>query len=204
MVEVRQVHADTDHSRQQTHKGGLYEMGNLMITNGLHQIGDNHKEEDKQIIVGHLHVVGTHLEGGEDSRNHKSPQVFPTIGQYHTGNHRRQVGQRHHFPEVSCGDDYQEIGRESPDDGSQGGQQLSEVEGPQQDIEAQQIGKQVPYVVGQPQMICVDGGLYDITTLIRGCYLVGRHTSKHGVGPTRHLPCTLIILRLLVSQSLSC
>ena len=81
-------------------------------------------------------MVRVNLEGREHGRQHQSPQVFPPIGQYQSGNHRRQIGQSPHLPDMSGGDDDQEIGREGPDDRTQCRQMLTEVEGPQQDIEA--------------------------------------------------------------------
>ena len=93
-------------------------------------------------------MVGVDLEGREHRREQQSPQVFPLIGEYDTRDHRRQIGQCPHLPDMSCSNDNKEIGGEGPDDGTQRRHILSEVEGPQQDIEAQQIGEDEPYVFG--------------------------------------------------------
>ena len=40
-----------------------------------------------------------------------------------------------------------------PDDGTQRRQRLSEIEGTEHDIKAQEIDKHIPYIIRQPQMI---------------------------------------------------
>ena len=93
-------------------------------------------------------MVGLHLEGCKNSRHNESPKVFASVGQHNAPYHWRKVGQSHHFPEVTSRYNYQEIGRESPNDTSQCRQRLPEIEGPQQDIESKKIGKQIPDVIG--------------------------------------------------------
>ena len=127
-----------------------------MLADGLYQPGDDHEQDDKQIIIGHLHMVRVDLKGREDSRDQQSPQVSSPIGQYHTGNHRRQIGQCPDLPDMSGGDDNQEIGRERPDDRAERRQMLSEVESPQQDIESQQVHEHIPHVLWQPQVIGIN------------------------------------------------
>ena len=81
-------------------------------------------------------MVGMHLERGKDARHHQAPQVFPPVGQHDTRYHRRQIGQGHHFPDMSCSNDNEEITAERPYHRTQHGQIPTEVEGTQQDIEA--------------------------------------------------------------------
>ena len=57
---------------------------------------------------------------------------------------------------------------------------LTEVEGTQQDIEAQQIGKYEPYVLGQPEVIGIDSFRQQIRRTIRWCHLISRHTISKG------------------------
>ena len=124
-----------------------------MFSDGIHQPGDKEEEDDEQIIVGHLHVVRIDLEGREDGCQQQSPQVFPAIGQHKSCNHRWQIGQCPDFPDVSCCNNDQEIGRERPDNTSQCCQVLTEIKGPQQDVESQEIGKHIPHILRQPEMI---------------------------------------------------
>ena len=81
-------------------------------------------------------MVGIDLEGGKDGGNEQSPKVFSPVSQHDTGYHRRQIGQSHDLPDMSCRNDDKEVGRECPDDRAQGCQRLSEIESPQQDIES--------------------------------------------------------------------
>ena len=74
-------------------------------------------------------MVGQHLKGCKEGRHQHSPQVFAPVGQHHASYHRRQIGQRHHLPDVACGNDDKEIAGESPHDGSQCRQILTEVKG---------------------------------------------------------------------------
>ena len=111
-------------------------MGKLLLTNGLHEIGNDHEEDDEQVIISHLHVVGFHLKGGEECRHDESRQITSSISQDNTGNRRWKISQCHHLPQVTGSNDDEEIGRESPHDTTQGCQRLAEVKGSQQDIEA--------------------------------------------------------------------
>ena len=86
-------------------------------------------------------MVGLHLKSCKNGSYDKSQEIFSSIGQYHTGNHRRQICQCHYLPVMSGGDDYEEISAESPKQRAQSCQMLLEVKSSQQDIEAKQIGK---------------------------------------------------------------
>ena len=84
-------------------------MTNLILAHSLHEPCNHHEQDDEQVIVSHLHMVGIDLKRREHSCNNQSPQVFPLIGQNDTRYHRRQVGQSPHLPDMSCGDDDEEI-----------------------------------------------------------------------------------------------
>ena len=92
-------------------------------------------------------MVSLHLKGGEDGCHDETRQVTPSISQYYTRYHRRQIGQSHYLPEVTSSYDNKEIGRESPHDTAQCGQRLAEVEGSQEDIKTQEIDKEEPYIL---------------------------------------------------------
>ena len=74
-------------------------------------------------------MVGLHLKGGEDGCDDESPQILALVGEHHTGYHRRQVGQGNDLPDVSGGDDDEEVAGERPHDGAQHRKRPSEVEG---------------------------------------------------------------------------
>ena len=81
---------------------------------------------------------------------------------------------------------------------------LTEVEGTQQDIEAQQIGKYEPYVLWQPEVIGIDSLRQQIRRTIRWCHLISRHTTKEGVCPTAALTRLLQIFDTLLTSTSSC
>ena len=104
---------------------------------------------------------------------------------------------------MSCGNDDKEVGRERPDDGAQRSQRLSEVEGTQHDIEAQEIDEYIPYIVGQPQMISFHHLVEHFSATIGWRHLISWHTAKHRVGPASGLARLLLEKLLLMSQSLA-
>ena len=204
MVEVRQVDTHTDGRSRQTDSRRLHEAHHLLLPDGIHQPGDHHEEDDKQIVIGHLHVVGVDLKGRKHRREQQSPQIFAPISQHDTRNHWGQISQCPHLPDVACSNDNQEIGRESPDDTTQGRQMLSEVEGTQQDVEAQQVGKHIPHVLWQPQMIGIHSFRQHIRRAVRGCHLISGHTTKQGIRPTAALTRLLQVLYTFLSCSPAC
>ena len=103
---------------------------------------------------------------------------------------------------MSGGDDDQEVGGEGPDDTSQRRQRLSEVEGAQHDVEAQQVGEDVPYVLRQPQMVGVEGLRERARGVVGRRDLVSRHSAEEVVHPARALARTLIIVDLLRAKAL--
>ena len=116
-------------------------------------------------------MVRIDLKRREDSRQQQAPKVFPAIGQHQTCNQRWQIGQCPHLPDVSCGDNDEEIGGESPKNRTQGCQVLTEIEGSQQ-------------AAG---------------TLIRRGTLISRHTTEQGIRPTGTFSSTIQILDSLLS-----
>lgn len=133
-------------------------MSQFVVTDGINEIGNDHKQDDKQEIIRHLHVVGVDLKGRKQRRDNESPQVFAPVGKHHAGYHRREICQSHNLPDMSCGYDYEEIAREGPYYGAQSRQRLAEIERTKKDIESQQISKDIPHVLRKEKMI----SLYDL------------------------------------------
>ena len=144
-------------------------------------------------------MVGRYFQRCKQCRHHQSPQVFPAIGQHEARNHRGQIGQCYHLPDMPCGNDDEEIARERPDDTAEHGQIPAEVEGTQQDIESQQVGKHIPHVLRQPQVVGLLRLLQQLRTLVRRRYLVRRHTTEQRVRPSRPLTGALVVFRCLLS-----
>ena len=179
MIQVAQVDADTDGSGGDTHGCCLTKPCQLLVFHSLNQESDNHEEDDEQIIIGHLHMIGLHLKGGKQGRQDESPEIFSPITKHNTSNHWWQIGQGHHFPNVSGSNDNEEITGESPDDRTQNSQLLAEIKSTQQDVEAQQIGKHIPHIFGQPQVVSVHHLAQCVGTFVRRSRLIGGHTSEH-------------------------
>ena len=204
VVEVGEFDGNTDDSCRRQHACRLQECGQLFLTDGFHEVGDNHEEDDEQIVIGHLHMVGFYFEGCEDRRHDEAGQVLAAVGQHDAGDHRREVGQCHYLPQVSGGDDDQKIGREGPHHTAQCRQRLPEVESPQQDVEAQKVGKKEPYIVRQPEVIGVHHLRQAVCRLIGRRHLVGRHTAEDGVCPACRLTCTVLVLCHFLCRSDTC
>lgn len=62
------------------------------------------------------------------------------------------------------------------------------------DIEAQEVGEEIPHIVGQPEVVKIAGLNDDIVTRIMWRRLVSRHTTEQRIGPTCCLPRLLLIL----------
>ena len=121
-----------------------------MFAQCIGQPCDDHEQDDEQIVVSHLYVIGIHFESREDSRNQKTPQIFAPIGQNKAANHRRQIRKGHHSPKVSGGNDDEEVTGERPDDGAQSGHIVAEIESTKQNIEPKEVDKHIPNVLGKP------------------------------------------------------
>ena len=204
MIEVGEVDAHTDDTTQRTDCRCLRKTFEFVLADGIHQPGDDEEEDDEQIIIGHLHVVRVDLECREDCRQQQSPEVFPAIGQHQSCDQRWQISQCPHLPDVSCGNDDEEIGGKGPEDRAQGCQVLTEVESAEQDIEAQEIGKYIPHVLRQPEVIDIGGLRQQVGGAIRRCHLVRWHTTEQGIGPTGTFSRTFQILDSLLSCSTTC
>ena len=203
VVEVRQVDAQADESAYDAHTRRLGKVDELLLLYGFHQPGNDQQHNGYQVVVGHLHVVGMYLKRREQGCHDESPQVPAPVGQYQTADEGRQIGQCPHLPDVAGGNDNEEIGREGPHHAAQRRQVPTEVEGTQQQIETQQIGKQIPHIVGQPQVPHVLHLRQHVRRLVRRCQLVGGHTREQRVGPTGALAGLLVIFLLLLSGTLS-
>ena len=105
---------------------------------------------------------------------------------------------------MASGDDDEEIAGERPYHGAQHGQVPTEVESSEQDVEAQQIGEDIPYVLGQPEVIGIGYLAQQGGTIVGRGHLIGGHASEQGVGPAGFLTRTLHILGTLLPCPTSC
>ena len=110
VIKVREVERDTDEGTHHAHRRSLSETGEFSLPDGIHQVGNHHEEDDEEIVVSHLHVVGIHLESREDGGEEQTFQILTPISQYHARNHRRQISQCPYLPDMTCSNDNKEVG----------------------------------------------------------------------------------------------
>ena len=72
VVEVRQIDQQADERTRSTGCGGLAELGELLLAQRINQVGHHHGQHNEQIVIGHLHVVGKYLHGGEKGGHHQA------------------------------------------------------------------------------------------------------------------------------------
>ena len=149
-------------------------------------------------------MVGLYLKRREYGCDDESPQILATIGKHNARYHRRQISQGYYLPNVSGSYDDEEIGAERPYYGTKHSQLTTEIEGSEKDVESEKVSKDVPHVLGKPEMIKIAHLIEDGLTVVRRSHLISRHTSEERVGPACAFSGTLIILRQLHSGSASC
>ena len=110
MIEVRNIDADTYYGTSRTHCRGFQEMEYPLVPYCLYEVGHNHADNDKQVIVSHLHMVCQHLESREYRRNEEAAQVTAPEAQHHAGYHWWQICESLHLPVMACSNDNEEIG----------------------------------------------------------------------------------------------
>ena len=147
-------------------------------------------------------MVGVDLERREDARHSKGRKVLLlAVGKEDTCEHRRQVGKGHHLPDMSGSDDDEEVAAERPYHGTQRRQVPTEVEGTQQDIEAEEVGEDVPYVLRQPQVVGVDNLVEAVGAILGRRGLVRRHAAEGTAGPAAALAGLLVVLCRVLTQT---
>ena len=109
MIEVGDVEADAYEPSTCCHTRGLEKAFQLMVAHCIEKPGQKHEQDDEKIVVGHLYMIGQHLEAGEEGSDDEAPQIFAAESKHDAANHRRKIGQSHHFPDVACGDDDEKI-----------------------------------------------------------------------------------------------
>ena len=204
VIKVRKIEQNAYQCTRSTHARSPQEALPLPASHSIHAIGNHHGRNHKQIIIGHLHMVGINFESREERRHAEAAQQLPSIGPHQPRYQRWQIGQRHDFPNVARGNDDEKIRREGPHDGTQCSQMPAEIKGTQQNVEAQQIGKNIPHILGQPQMIGLHHLVQHTRALIRRRRLISGHTAKRGIRPTRHLARPLVIFRHFLTGTAPC
>ena len=136
MIQVRYIDAYADDCCSGTYAEGFQQMYILTLTQGINAECYHHSQDDEEVVVGHLHMVSADLQGSEECRDHQCRQIALSERQHNTTDQWRQIGQGDDFPDMSGSNDDEEIAGECPNNCTQHGQILTEVEGTKQDIEA--------------------------------------------------------------------
>src|SRR3712207_3054981 len=166
VIKIGKIDANAQSGGGGTHSHGLPKLLHLLLSYSRIEVSQHHEEDDKQVIIGHLHMVGMYFKSRENSSDDKSGYQLASESQHDACYHRWQIGQRHYFPYMSGRYNNKEIAGESPYHGAQNSQGLPEIESSQKYIEAQQIGEKVPNILRQPQVIGFLGMREDATALI--------------------------------------
>ena len=109
MIKVGNVQQNAYQCPHSTHARGLHKVHDAFRSDRFNKVGYHHEEDNEQIIISHLHVVGVHFKGSEDRSNDETPQIFAPISEHNARNHRWKIGQSHDLPDVSGGNDDEEI-----------------------------------------------------------------------------------------------
>ena len=95
---------------------------------------------------------------------------------------------------MSGADDDEEVGREGPYHGTERGHPGAEVEGAQQDVEAQQEDEDVHHHVRQPESVDGFGLGQQVGGVVARRHLVGGHAGEERVGPACALARAFAVL----------
>ena len=109
VIKVGNVQQNAYQCPRSTHARGFHKVCHALRSDRFNKVSYHHEEDNEQIIISHLHVVGVDFKGSEDRSNNETPQIFAPISEHNARNHRWKIGQSHDFPDVSGGNDDEEI-----------------------------------------------------------------------------------------------
>ena len=201
VVEVGQVDRCRQESSHQECAGGFRPAPEGFGAQGFDAVGHRHEEHDKQEIVSHLQVVGGNLQGGKERRDGSSPQVFAAIGQHQSRDGRRNESESIHLPEVSGGDDDEEIAREGPCRRAECREQRFETERAHQEVEPEEIEEKEPERAGGAKPHHRLDHAHHLRRTIGRRNLISGHSRENTVGPTGAFARGLMISGLFLSLS---
>ena len=73
VIKVGNIHQHTNQCTRSTYGCGLHKLLHGLLSDSIDQISNNHKEDDEQIIIGHLHMIGINFKGCKDCRDNEPP-----------------------------------------------------------------------------------------------------------------------------------
>ena len=150
-------------------------------------------------------MVRAYLQSYEQGCQQCTPQPLATVYQHHAGNGGRNVGQCQHLPDVSGCNDDEEVGRECPQYRTERCHPGPEVEGTQQQIEAQQHDEYIVGVAGDEEPVGPLHPTEHIGRFVAGRHLVGGHTTEQRVGPAGTLAGAFhVLLGFLTGTDAGC
>ena len=194
VVEVAQVDGYAQQACHGKARSSLRPLPQRVLAHRINKVGEHHQPHDKEEVIGHLHMVAQYLQGREQGCHHDARQIAAPIAQYHTGYGGWHEAQGKQLPDVSGCNDDEIVTAEGPEHSAQGGHPHAEVEGAQQDVEAQEHHKHVGRNVGESQLIHLLEPREGVCAVIAGAHLIGGHSAEEGVGPA----CALTMMSLAV------
>ena len=73
MIQVRKIQGNTDRSSHDTDARSLQQMDILLADKSFDDECQHHEEDDNQIVVRHLHMVGQYLKSPKQRCHDESP-----------------------------------------------------------------------------------------------------------------------------------
>lgn len=157
-----------------------------MRTIMFYRIGNYYGKDNKQKIIGHLHMVRHDLQCPEQSSQCSTQQIFTPIGQHDTGDRRRDISQSNKLPNVPRRDNNEKIGRKRISYRPKGCQIPTDIQRQHKDIKAQHHDKQQRHRRNQPQVVDLLQSFQRFIARIARSDLERGHTRKYRTRPTRH------------------
>ena len=111
------------------------------------------------------------------------------------------VGKGDELPDVSCGNQDEEVGRKSPHDAAQSRQPHRYAEYPQEDVETQHEDKRQVDVAGKKELVYFLRPLQRCGRVVGWRDLISRHSAEEGIGPAGAFACLFVIFFGLLSGS---
>ena len=101
VIEVAQVDADAQDAADGKATGRFQPSHELLLANGLDEVGQRHQTDDEEEIVRHLHMIAEHLHGGENACHHDACQVLAAIAEHHAADGGGNEAQGQQLPDVA-------------------------------------------------------------------------------------------------------
>ena len=201
VVEVGKIGCHTDKGCDKHYGTCFEEFGECLVSPCIFKVCSYDEQDDKQEVVGHLHMVRHDLQGDEEGCQDAAGQQLAPVGKYNARYCGWDVGKGDELPDVSCGNQDEEVGRKSPHDAAQSRQPHRYAEYPQEDVETQHEDKRQVDVAGKKELVYFLRPLQRCGRVVGWRDLISRHSAEEGIGPAGAFACLFVIFFGLLSGS---